>query len=444
MKTRLLNIWESVRTSFWFLPSIMVSLAIGFAFMMVATDKKVELESDRYWFLYQGSAEGVRTILSTIAGSMMTVAGVTFSITIVTLTLTSSQYGPRLLRNFMRDTGNQFVIGTFISTFIYCLLVLLLADVLEKETFIPSVAVSFAVLLALLNVGVLIYFIHHVAASIQADMVIEAVYRDLMAHIEKLLPEKSAAEKRGDDEIQEMPRNGGEIHPHEHSVAALRSGYLQAIDYAGLIELSQENDLLVCTHFRPGKYVFTGNVLATVKAFETVSESLCHKIAASFLLGSQRTPEQDIEFAINQLVEIAVRALSPGINDPHTAMTCIDRLGSALCCLTARKFPSPYLYDDENRLRVISRSLKFSGVVEEAFNQIRQYGRSSVAVSIRLLEILKEILSLTRDPDQQHAILRQGDMIARASFESIFDENDRKDIEQRYRALRELPGRGSG
>ena len=435
MKTRFINIWLSVQTSFWFVPAILVFLSIGSAFLIVALDRKIELESSVYGLLYKGGPEGARSILTTIATSMMTVAGVTFSITIVTLSLTSSQFGPRLLRNFMRDTGNQVVLGTFISTFMYCIVVLLLANVIEGELFVPGISVSFAVLLALVNVGVLIYFIHHVSTSIQADYVIEAVYRDLLGHIRRSFPEAADSEQRKNGEERLPPQSSR--HHQDHQISAPQQGYLQAIDFAGLLKLANENDLLICAHFKPGKYIFADNTLVTVKCAERLNDTLSAEIAGCFMFGSQRTSEQDPEFAVSQIVEIAVRALSPSTNDPHTAMTCLDRLGSAFCYLANKKFPSPYRHDDKGQLRVISKPVTFSGITNAAFNQIRQHGRASVAVTIRLLETLNAIAAYTHDPDRRKSILRQAHMVAQARFESVPDENDRHDIERRYLTLLE-------
>jgi len=168
---------------------------------------------------------------------------------------------------------------------------------------------------------------------------------------------------------------------------------------------------------------------------EHFNEALAEQIVQSFIIGSQRTPEEDAEFAIHQLVEVALRALSPGINDPFTAITCIDYLGSALCRLTNRAFPSSNRYDDEGKLRVIAKPLTFEGVINAAFDQIRQYGRTSVAVTIRLLETLKTIADHARSFEQKNAILRQADMIIRESQESIREKNDRDDIQERYQAL---------
>ena len=163
MKLRLQSSWESLRTSFWFIPAVMTFVAIVLSFLLVYVDRRIGPETEVFGFIYSGGPEGARLVLSTIAGSMITVAGVTFSITIVALTLASSQFGPRLLRNFMHDTGNQVTLGTFIATFVYCLLVLRTVHTVEGEDFVPSISVAVAIFLALAGIAVLIYFIHHVS-----------------------------------------------------------------------------------------------------------------------------------------------------------------------------------------------------------------------------------------------------------------------------------------
>jgi len=435
MKTRLLNLWESLRTSFWFIPALMVFSAIGLSFVMVAIDRWGELAAYRiFGLLYTGGPEGARSILSTIAGSMITVAGVVFSITIVALTLASSQFGSRLLRNFMQDRGNQVVLGTFIATFIYCLLVLRSVRTVGTQVFVPSISVTFAIVLALANVGILIYFIHHVSTSIQADHVISTVYHELEEQMQRLFPEELGheSEESENKRVRPQPEEGG-YHQADH-IAASKSGYLQAIDSSGLLDIAKENDFLIYLQHRPGEFIVAGSTLVVVKCTEQIDESLAGQIINLFIVGAQRTPEQDAEFAIHQLVEVAIRALSPGINDPFTAMACIDRLGSALCYLSNRAFPSPYRYGDEGKLRVIAKPVTFAGITNAAFDQIRQYGRSSVAVTIRLLETLKMIAAQVRHPDQREAIFRQANMIKRTSNE-IPEKYDREDVEKRYQAL---------
>ena len=436
MKNRLLNLWEMVRTSFWFVPSLMIIVAIGLSFVLVTVDKIIEPENLRVFrFLYAGGPVGARSILSTIAGSMITVAGVTFSITIVALTLTSSQFGPRLLRSFMRDTGNQIVLGTFIATFIYCLLVLRSVYSIDGRVFVPGIAVTFAMILAVINVGVFIYFIHHVSTSIHADRVIAVVYQELSEHIQRLFPEKIGYGSVQIENEMNGPQSTEDRYNHVYDITVSESGYLQTIDGDSLFKITEEHDFFIHLLFRPGEFIVEGNSLAIVKSTEPFQEVFAEQIVSSFIIGPQRIPEQDVEFAIYQLVEVALRALSPGINDPFTAIACIDRLGSALCCLSNRAFPFPRRYNAEGRLQVIAKPPTFEGVVNAAFDQIRQYGVTSVAVTIRLLESLKTIAERARNSEQRQAILRQADMIARTSQDSIKDTNDKDDIQQRYQDL---------
>lgn len=436
MKMRLQNLWATVRTSFWFIPGFMVFSAIWISFVIVAVDRMIESgQHSVLGLLYTGGPEGARAILSTIAGSMITVAGVAFSITIVALTLASSQFGPRLLRNFMRDTGNKIVLGTFIATFIYCLLVLRSVYSIEGHIFVPAISVTFAIALAVVNVGVLVYFIHHISTSIHADRVIEGVYEDLSEHISRIFPEESEHEHVKSENDRNGPRPIEDTYDHVFEIAAAESGYVQAIDSDSLLKTAGEHEFRVHLLFRPGEFTVAGCTLAEVESAEPFDEDLSEQIVNSFIVGPYRTPGQDIEFAILQLVEVALRALSPGINDPFTAITCIDQLCSVLCSLADRAFPAHHHYDAEGRLRVINKPLTFEGLVDAAFDQIRQYGSTSVSVIIRLLESLRSIAGRVRNSEQRQAIIRQADMILRSSQGSITEKEDRDDVQQRYQAM---------
>lgn len=441
VKVRLLHTWESLRTSFWLVPTLMTASAIGLAFLLVFIDRSIDSGvDDIFGFLYGGGPEGARMVLSTIAGSMITVAGVTFSITIVALQLSSSQFGPRLLRNFMHDLGNQVVLGTYLSSFVYCLLVLRTVHTVEGKEFVPSISVAVAILLALAGIAVLIYFIHHISTSMQAEKVIMAVSRDLEEKMRRLFPRESEDGAERDLEAEAGRRVAEDIHERAIDIPATRSGYLQAIDRNGLLEVATEKDLFILLPCRPGDFVVEGLPLIMVRSREELGEEVTRRLMDAIIVGAQRTPEQDAEFAVHQLVEVAIRALSPGINDPYTAVSCVDRLGSALCFLSGREFPSPYLYDKKDNLRVILKPLTFTGIVNAAFDQIRQYGRQSAAVTTRLLETLGMIAARARTREQREAVLRQAEMIARSSREGLHEENDIEDVQRRYRALLDLLG----
>ncbi|MEO6352113.1 MAG: DUF2254 domain-containing protein [Burkholderiaceae bacterium] len=431
MKAHIHKYWDRLRSSFWFLPSIMTGCAIVLAFASVALDEAVTnqwLLSSAWVWAYAGSAEGASSVLGTIAGSMMTIAGVVFSMTLVALSLASSQFGSRLLRNFMRDTANQVVLGTFLSTFVYCLLIMRTIRRPEDTYFVPHLSVTIGVLFALISLGVLIYFIHHVAISIQADEIVARVGAELIDEIDRLFPQKIGQEATPllDLSIAFSNESG--------TVAAAADGYLQFIDGDALMALAEQEDVLLRLERRPGQYVVCGSPLVMAWPGDKVTEKFVEEVNSAFILGNQRTSAQDVEFAVHQLVEIAVRALSPGINDPFTAMACVDRLGSALCRVAQRDLPSPHRFDEQGQLRIVAPASTFAGIVDAAFNQIRQYARSSAAVTIRLLETITVIAAATRQPQDQAALRRHAEMIMRSARDGLPEEEDRRTVEDRYQA----------
>lgn len=435
MNIKLIKLWDSLSSSFWFVPTLMVVAAILLSIATLSLDQafKSEIIQTFGWTYTRGPA-GSRAILSSVAGSMITVATTAFSITIVALQLASSQFGPRLLRNFMRDRGNQLVLGTFIATFVYCLLVLRTINGVNEHEFVPNISVTCGILLAIASLGVLIYFIHHAAESIQADNVIAGVGDELKEAIDRLFPKKLGRKPPEDQQQLKDQDIPAEFEQDACLVKSADSGYLQAIDDNRLMEIAHSHNLLIRLQHRPGNFVIQGSDLVMVWPGEKVNKKLAKKIKDAFIFGRQRTQQQDVEFVVNQLVEIAVRALSPGVNDPFTALRCIDHLGAGLSYLAEREIPSPYRYDEDNQLRVIAHPVTFAGMTDSAFNQIRQYGLSSVAVIIRLLDTITVIAPHTHDKSNRMALLRHAHMIQRGSQEVVTEECDRKDIEQRYQS----------
>ncbi|MEB3336757.1 MAG: DUF2254 domain-containing protein [Leptolyngbyaceae bacterium] len=429
------KLWDSIHSSFWFVPTLMVGLAIWLAFITIGIDQRRETDiiADLGW-AYSLGPQGSRAILSAIAGSMVTVATTAFSITIVALQLASSQFGPRLLRNFIQDTGNQVVLGTFISTFVYSLMVLRTIDGVAQNEFVPHLAVTFGIGLAIASIGVLIYFIHHSASSIQVDQIIRRVGHDLNDAIERLFPERigrSPSKQNQKQGLAEIPADFDQV---ACSIKAVTSGYIQAIDDQQLMQIVTQKNLVLRIQQRPGCFVVRGSELVQVMPCDRVTKQLATQINDAFVFGSQRTEHQDVQFSLNQLVEIAVRALSPGVNDPFTAIRCIDQLSAALCDLAQREIPSPYRYDDHNQLRIIAEPISFAEVMDTAFNPIRQYGQSSVAVIMRLLEAIALIAPFTHRPLDRIALRRHAEMIERGSQAGVPEVCDRQDIQERYLA----------
>lgn len=421
----------------------MAAGAVALSFATVELDRAVE---DRWLssagWAYAGGAEGASSVLETIAGSMITVAGVVFSLTLVALTLASSQFGPRLLRNFMRDTTNQLVLGTFVSTFLYCLLVLRSIRFTEGDVFVPHLSVTLGLLFAVASLGVLIYFIHHVSVSIQADQVVARVSTELLEGIDDLFPEQIGAPASGPSDAPDavaLDRLDRDAQP----VASVSDGYLQLIDADALMELAVEEDFVVLVLCRPGDYVVAGSPLAKISPGDKLDERIATRVNAVFALGEQRSPARDIEFAVRQLVEVAVRALSPGVNDPFTAVSCVDRLGSALCRVAQREFPSPYRQDEQGILRVVAPETTFRAIAEVAFNDIRAYARSSATVTIRLLHTVTTVAAFARRRGDRGVLREHAQMIARGSEEALPEANDRRAVAAELRhAMRALESTG--
>lgn len=291
----------------------------------------------------------------------------------------------------------------------------------------------------------LIVFIQNVATLIQAPHVVAGVARDLDGAIERLFPEL-IGEPASDEELNDASARDMESNLGENCVVvgSAREGYIQAIDADGLMHLARERDLVLRLRSQPGDFISIGSPLADVwpaaeqPAAELSGADLAVPLSETFLVGIHRTPRQDVECMIDELVEVAVRALSPGINDPFTAMNCIDRLGAALGRVAERKLPSAYRGDDEGRLRVIARPVSFANVLDAAFDQIRQYGRDSVAVTIRLLEALESISAHVQRGEDREALKLRADMILRLA-ESFSEEHDQREaVKQHERVMQRL------
>ena len=445
MHNRLLKYIDVIRTSFWFIPSSLVLLAIVLAKVLLAFDAYQQQNhsfADFIAFLYHTSPESTRSILTVIASSMMTVTSIAFSITVVALSLASSQFGPRLIRNFMGHKGTQVVLGVFAAIFIYCLLVLQATKSGSGPIFIPGLSVYFAVFLAIIGVAVLIYFIHHVAQAIQADNVVDDVYRQLTNNAQQWFDNSRSNKPEGKpsalaDKVEKLPQlslaQQFTFHKTCHTSDA---GYLQAVNIKRLVTLAQENGVAINIDVKPGDFLMPESVLFTLYYDHDDALPCEAQLRACFLFGAKRTPIQDPEFAIHQLVEIAIRALSPGINDPYTAITCVDKLGAFLCSVSQREFPTNNHVDSDMALRVVSKSVTFNDLAEAAFNQVRQYGVSSIAVTIRLVESLHGLSMCCHSHEQIQFVARQTEMIEESLTTMTLFTYDAYDINTRLSQVR--------
>lgn len=440
MNLRFRQIWERVRSSYWFVPSVMSSLAALLAVGLFLVDKKAREQylpflSD----LYVMDAPGAQAILSTLASSAITVAGVVFSIAMLVLSNASAQFGPRLLPNFMRQGGTQVVLGGFIGTFVYCIIVLTRVRATEDGAGIPHLSVSVALLFGVLSFGLLIYFIHRVAFFIQAPNVVEYVGSRLIETFAGLFP--ASPDGGRDDPSQDGWEPPPDSWDRAKPIPAPGNGYLEAIELERLQKIAEKYDLLLCLKKRPGQFVVAGHALALAYPREAVSDAIAADIVKAFLSGRQRTLIQDAEFAIEQLVEVAVRALSPGINDPFTAINCIDWLGAALSFLAGRELAPPLRRAAGGRVRVVTDPYTYAGILDAAFNQLRQNARTNEAVSIRLMDMIGLLAEGDLPPAYRDALERHARLIHRDAGARFPDGRDRADLEERYsrvaRAMRE-------
>ncbi len=440
MKTWLFNKWDSLRTNFWFVPTVMVAGALILSFLTLAID---HLTGSSAWdfsaFTYTRGPEGSRALLSIVAGSMINIASLTFSITIVTLQLTSSQFGPRLLRNFMRDRGNQLVLGTFIATFTYCLLIIRTVNGTQNHEFVPRFSVLMALLMSIAALGVLIYFINHTAHSIQAETVIASVGSELEGALDRLFPRPDRPDFNGPPEHLEPP-DAQLLHHIETDgvpIPATRNNYFQAVDIDRLVAIAVAHDLVLRLSERPGAFLVRGQEIVRAWPPHHVDDSVSGEIQSAFFVGARRNLTQDASFAIDQLVEIAVRALSPGINDPFTAIACIDRLTAAFCDLAGRQPPSAQHFDENDRLRLIADPETKTDLLDTAFHPLRQAARGSESVVLQLLDDLALIARSNDETDFLAAVLHHAKLIhdeTRANFPS---PHDRSKADIRYTAIRD-------
>lgn len=427
---KLLFKWDKLKATFWFIPVLIIIISILLSFGLVYLDGIFRLPQDGLGrFFVVNSSDSARIILSTISGAMMGVAGTVFSITLVVLTLASSQFGPRLIKNFMNDRLTQVVLGSYISTYLYCLLVLNAIKEGENYTFIPSLSIIVAIIIALINIVLLIIFIHRIAVSIQADKVISDISDFIFKQLETLFPEKMGEEKEP-EKIDAFSAYQKRI-----PIKSPKSGYLQYIDSEALMEIISESDSLLELHYRPGGHLVEGVEIGLLYSNENWEKSELKSIFKHFVIGKTKTSQQDLEFSIHQMVEIASRALSPGVNDPYTAISCIDNLKATMCYLAQAKFPSKYRFDSEGNLKIIADILKFEGVLDAAFNQIRQFSRGSTAVIIRLMEALVTIYKFTSKESHKKAVIKHAEMVLSLGKETIKEKNDLNDLTKRAEAI---------
>lgn len=395
----------------------MVVMGIAAALALVEIDRQGVLPKS--WlegWLYDGGGTGARTLLGAVASSTIGVAGTVFSITIAALSLAAGQMGPRLLRNFTHDRGNQVTLGAFLATFSYALMVLRSVRTQDEGIFVPHLSLTVAIVLAIACVGTLVYFVGHMASRINVDTVIELVSEDVRSAVQRL-----TSHSRPDTPPTPIDWDAAT------AVRDDRRGYLQHLDEEGLADWAAAQATSIRLLVRPGDYVFPGAPIALVLPS---NDGAAEAIRAATGLGSERSSSADLEFAIRQLVEVGVRALSSGINDPHTAIGVIDRLGASLCDFAQRELPDGVTVRD-GRVVLVVPTVSYDGLVDAMFHMIRQDTKGNVAVLIRLLDVMSAVASCESRASRIGTLRRHVALVVADAGRTIANASDLKDLMRR-------------
>ena len=428
MFPRLFKIWHDVRSSLWALPLLIFALAAAAA--ILAVNIRVRQGDDPVWFLYSGDAEAAPQFLSNLVTAMITMATLVVSITMVVLTLAAQQLGPRLIRSFMADRRTQATLGLFIATVVYLLLVL--RSSYGGTGSVPNLAVTGGTVLVLLCLVALLIFVHHLASSIIADNTIDRVGAALDVDIARLLPDSDFEQASFPD--KRPMETGAPLTLH-------RSGYVQALDHHGIVEIAEEADAVIEISFKPGRHIIEGSVFAWIEPSEAANEEIQERVQNCLMLGGERASVQDLETSIRQLVEVALRALSPSISDPFTATAVIDRLSMSLAKIMQRGPAQCVWTDEDDIVRLLAPRSTFGETVEEAFRQIRQHGHDEPAVLIRLVESLGQLLAQANET-QRPALEEQIEMVLETGRRNIAQKQDLQTLEERGKlALDQVPAK---
>ncbi|MGB7755020.1 MAG: DUF2254 domain-containing protein [Salinisphaera sp.] len=413
MRARVYEFWELARSSFWFLPSLMMLVGLTLFAITLTIDELHLTGSVLHTLFYSGGTTNAANLLQTLTGAMVAIATVVFSTMMVVLTLATSQFGHRLIRSFMRDRANQAVLGIFLATFVYCMLVFHMVGNDPKNHFVPGVSLSVGFVMALFATCTLIYFTHHMAQLFSAPEVLETVGVEFDQAIDRMYPD------HGGDDGASAP----ELGHGTQDLIAYEGGYVQAIGTEALLEIAEHHEIVIESCVSYGDYVLPGSVLARLHGAEIDQETARHA-AREYILGRSRMTDHDLLFAVNQMAEIGVRALSPALNNPFTALDCVNRIGRSLAVLIRRPMPSEVVTDKEGEMRLIIRVPNFHDLLDAAFMPIRNYGRTSVITMREMLHVIEKLAPLTRRDLERRALARHAETIFEAAGHGLSESTD--------------------
>jgi len=382
-------------------------------------------------FFLNSQAEGARAVLATIAGSMITVAGVTFSMTLVAVSFALGQIGPRLIRNFMQDKTNQFTLGTFIATFLYTILVLRTVSNASNanmgNSFVPHVAIFIAMLLAILSITVLIFFIHHIQKCINISEILGNIGGELIAQLSELssIEETSSSKQYNETDISAFHN----FRDSSNSIISKKNGHIKTINIKSIFKLATEKKCIIEITFQPGTFVSqTSTLLYVSKILDEDDQKI---LLDCFSIGPERDQDQDIYFLSDQISEIIARALSPGVNDPFTAISAINWLRCAIEALSRIKTIHPYQYDEKGNLRIIVHPISLTQFVNKVFGQIRAYVSSDFNTALHIMLLIKQMIQNSKNSTLTQLLHLHAGYFHMAAMENLGLKQD-KEVLSKY------------
>jgi uncharacterized membrane protein len=440
--------WDRLKVSFWFAPLVMSLGAILLAWVLYSVDERVPneaLQDSR--FVLSGTPGEMRSALLNMAGTVLATAGVVFTLLTLPLSTVAAQYGSRLLRVFLGDRTTQFVLGMFVGTFVYCIAGALSIPSVTKQPEGPQLTATVAVYLMLATFATLILLVQHISTMLQAPNIAAAAAAELREVISADISGVTGSNdgKGGIDGEGEfdgeagLDGEGSETRPYP--VRARRTGYVQYVDPDILRTLAEEKNLVIRLLHKPGRHVRSGAVLALVVAGQPgapagrVDEQAGNLMRRAFQIGNGRTPTQDLEYAVNQLAEMAVRAMSPAINDPFTAMTCLDHMGDGLVMFLQRGERGSHYYDRSGKLRLVLEPVTFGELLGAAFDMLRHASCDNASVLLHMLEVIDAIGREAQAPEARRLLLRHVSLIQAESEAGDLIEQDRQTIQLSRQAL---------
>ncbi|MCY0940491.1 DUF2254 domain-containing protein [Streptomyces antarcticus] len=420
---------DALRAQLWPLPALGVVLAAGAGVGLPRLDARIQhhIPTSLAAYLFGGGPEAARTVLESITGSMITVTALTFSLTVVTLQLASSQFSPRLLRTFNRDRYVQRTLALFLATFTYALTVLrtVRTEEIGQPPFVPQLSVTVAFLLALASVLALVAFLSHLARKIRVETMLRDVHTDAEDTLRRILPEAGP----GAAERPVSPRPPADAVP----LPAGNSGFLAAADEKALLSAAVEADAVILIDRNPGSSLIAGTPAGvawprTGRSFTTgTRHRLVRQTAEALTTGAERTHQQDVGFGLRQLTDVACKALSPGVNDPTTAVHALSHC-SALLCELAKRDPGPRLLaDDDGHIRVVLRRPTLAELLDLVVAQPLRYGAADPAVLARILMLLRE-LAWHSAPGQHPAITDHLERVRSTAASQNFHPDERSEL----------------